>query len=115
LSVESYIVLHSFKEEHINEIMNSVNNNLFSMAVLERRINLQQDAKKEMHSLKDYLSYYLGRLASLYSAIKDNLREYDHDSFINVHRKAFTLFKNELVIMEESQLNGCVLESSKLM
>ncbi|EUD64053.1 hypothetical protein C922_05569 [Plasmodium inui San Antonio 1] len=56
-----------FKEEYINEIMNSVNNNLFSMPVLERRINLHQDAKKGMHRLKDYLSYYLGRLTSLYS------------------------------------------------
>ncbi|EUD63890.1 hypothetical protein C922_05726 [Plasmodium inui San Antonio 1] len=103
-----------------------------------------------MHTLNDHLSYYLGKLKSVYSvdgnievehvqrsnhtihttlrimeeyhnrlffyyAIKDNLPEYDPDSFINVHRKAFTLFIKELVTMEELKLNRCVLESGILM
>ncbi|EUD66384.1 hypothetical protein C922_03300 [Plasmodium inui San Antonio 1] len=65
--VEYYIVLHSFKEEDINELMNSVNNNLFRNSILQGGIKLQGEAKTALHTLKDLLSYYFGRLRSLYS------------------------------------------------
>ncbi|EUD63850.1 hypothetical protein C922_05771, partial [Plasmodium inui San Antonio 1] len=143
------IVLNNFKEQDINEIIDSVYDNLFGKAMLEGGISLQKNAKRTMHTLNEHLSYYLGKLKSpysvdgnievehvqrsnhtihttmrimedyhnrlfLYYAIKDNLSEYDNDSFIKVHREAFTLFINELVTMDEPQLNRCVLESGIL-
>ncbi|EUD64155.1 hypothetical protein C922_05458, partial [Plasmodium inui San Antonio 1] len=144
------IVLNNFKDQDINEIIDSVYDNLFGKAMLEGGISLDKNAKRAMHTINKHLSYYLGKLKSPYSVdgnievehvqrshhtiqttmrmmeeyhnrlffyyvIGDKLPEYDHDSFINVHRKTFTLFINELVTMEEPQLNRCVLESGILM
>ncbi|EUD61352.1 hypothetical protein C922_05867 [Plasmodium inui San Antonio 1] len=99
--------------------------------------------------MKDPLSYYLGKLTSVYSVdgniqeeqvqrnnhtihttmrimeeyhnrlffyyiIRDNLPESNHDCFINVGRKAFILFLNDPVNLEEPQLNRCVLASGIL-
>ncbi|EUD64491.1 hypothetical protein C922_05131 [Plasmodium inui San Antonio 1] len=80
--------------------------------------NIQEEQVRNnnhtIHATMRILEEYKNRLF-FYYIIRDNLPTYHHDSFINVHRKAFTLFINELVIMEESQLNGCVLESRTLM
>ncbi|EUD63918.1 hypothetical protein C922_05703 [Plasmodium inui San Antonio 1] len=100
--------------------MNSVNNNLFRMAVLERRINLDQDAKKGMHTLKDYLSYYLGRLtgvsqeAVVLVVIMDHLPQLKPNPFINLAKQAFTIFINKSLSKEGSELNKCVLKSGHL-
>ncbi|EUD64011.1 hypothetical protein C922_05606 [Plasmodium inui San Antonio 1] len=71
LSVEYYILLHSSKEEDINEIMSSVNNNLLSNSILQGGMKLHEDATTALQTLKDHLSYYLGRLRSLYSVEED--------------------------------------------
>ncbi|SCO73865.1 Plasmodium exported protein, unknown function [Plasmodium vivax] len=74
LKEKSYIVFHSFREEDINEIINSVNDNLFKREMLERWIQLHEDAVDKVHTLKEHLSYYLRRLKSLYN-VDDNIAE----------------------------------------
>ncbi|EUD64049.1 hypothetical protein C922_05575 [Plasmodium inui San Antonio 1] len=58
---------HRLKKKDINEIIKSVNDNLFRKMMLDRWIKLHEHAKKPVHTLKDHLSYYLGKLKSPYS------------------------------------------------
>ncbi|EUD67833.1 hypothetical protein C922_02022 [Plasmodium inui San Antonio 1] len=74
LSEKCHIVFHSFIEEDINEIINSVNDNLFKREMLERWIQLHEDTERAVHTLKEHLSYYLGKLKSLYS-VDENIAE----------------------------------------
>ncbi|EUD64162.1 hypothetical protein C922_05454, partial [Plasmodium inui San Antonio 1] len=139
----------NFKGEDINEIIKSVSDNLFSKMMLDRWIKLHGHGETPVHTLKDHLSYYLGKLKSPYSVdgniekqqvrssnhsinttirimedyqnrlffyyvIGNELPHLHHDSLINVSECAFILFVNEPVIMDEPQLNRCVLESGIL-
>lgn len=74
LSEKCHIVFHSFEEEDINEIINSVNDNLFKREILERWIQLHEDAAGKVQSLKEHLSYYLEKLKSLYN-VDENIAE----------------------------------------
>ncbi|EUD63806.1 hypothetical protein C922_05813, partial [Plasmodium inui San Antonio 1] len=75
LSEECYVVLQNFKGEDMNEIIKSVNDNLFRKMMLDRWIKLHENAKKPVHTLKDHLSYYLGKLKSPYSVDGNTERE----------------------------------------
>ncbi|GAB67536.1 hypothetical protein PCYB_121040, partial [Plasmodium cynomolgi strain B] len=74
LSEKCHIVFHSFREEDINEIINSVNDNLYKREMLERWILLHEDAAGKVHTLKEHLSYYLRKLKSLYN-VDENIAE----------------------------------------
>ncbi|ANQ10068.1 Uncharacterized protein PCOAH_00040540 [Plasmodium coatneyi] len=74
LSEKCHIVFHSFTEEDINEIINSVNDNLFKREMLERWIQLHEDAAGKVQSLKEHLSFYLEKLKSLYD-VDENIAE----------------------------------------
>ncbi|EUD64100.1 hypothetical protein C922_05519 [Plasmodium inui San Antonio 1] len=80
--------------------------------------NIQEEQVRNsnhtIHRTMRILEEYKNRLFSYY-IIRDNLPESNHDSFINVGRKPFILFVNEPLTMEESQLNGFLLESRTLM
>ncbi|EUD66895.1 hypothetical protein C922_02479 [Plasmodium inui San Antonio 1] len=73
-----------------------------------------QRSNHTIHTTMRIMEEYKNRLF-FYYIIRDNLPRYDPDSFIDVHRKAFTLFINELVTMEERHLNRYELESGTLM
>ncbi|EUD63832.1 hypothetical protein C922_05786 [Plasmodium inui San Antonio 1] len=67
-----------------------------------------------IHTTMRNMDEYQNRLFFHY-IISDNFPKSNQDCFINVVRKAFILFVNELVTMEQPQLNRCVLESWILM
>ncbi|EUD63906.1 hypothetical protein C922_05714 [Plasmodium inui San Antonio 1] len=86
LSEECYVVLQNFKGEDINEIIRSVNDNLFRKLMLDRWIKLQEHATTAMHTLKDHLSYYLGKLKSPYSVDGNIEREQVRNSNHSINR-----------------------------
>ncbi|EUD64116.1 hypothetical protein C922_05507, partial [Plasmodium inui San Antonio 1] len=95
LSEEFYVVLQNFKGEDINEIIKSMNHNLFRKIMLDRWIKLHGHAKRPVHTLKNPLSYYLGKLESLYSVDESIEEERVQNGNDTIHRT--------MRIMEEYQ------------
>ncbi|EUD64030.1 hypothetical protein C922_05590 [Plasmodium inui San Antonio 1] len=75
-----------------------MNDNLFGKAMLEGGISLQKNAKRAMHTLNNPLSYYLGKLKSLYSVDGNIEREqvWNRNHSVNTPRRIMEEYQNRL-------------------